>query len=166
MPGLSFVTADPGSPSAARLLREYYDDIVGRYYGRPALPAEVDAAMADEPSSDLRGDTGLFVLAMRHGTAVACGGVRYVDLTTGELTRIYVTPVARGRGIAAATIRRLEELAGDTGRTRLRLTVRSDLIEAVGLYGRLGYADVARFGTDPYADHWLVKELGERTSLS
>jgi GNAT superfamily N-acetyltransferase len=166
MPGLSFVVADPGSPTAAALLREYYDDIVGRYYGRPALPAEVDGALADEPSSDLQADTGVLLLAVQHGRAVACGGVRYVDATTGELTRIYATPTARGRGTAAAIIRRLEELAADAGRTRLRLTVRSDLIEAVQLYGRLGYADVARFGTDPYADHWLAKELGPRAPLS
>lgn len=159
MSGLTFVTTDPGSPEAARLLREYYDDIVGRYYGRAALAAEVDSAMADEPSSDLQGDTGLLVVAIADGTAVACGGVRYVDASTGELTRIYVSPGVRGTGAGAALIARLEDLANGAGRCTLRLTVRSDLVEAIRLYRRLGYADVAPFTTDPYADHWLAKEL-------
>ena len=159
MPGLTFVTTDPDAPDAARLLREYYDDIVGRYYGRAALAAEVDSAMADEPSSDLQGDTGLLVVAIADGTAVACGGVRYVDASTGELTRIYVSPGVRGTGAGAALIGRLEDLAIGAGRRTLRLTVRSDLVEAIRLYRRLGYADVAPFTTDPYADHWLSKEL-------
>jgi len=159
MPGLAFVTADPGSPAAAAILREYYDDIVGRYWGRPALAAEVDSAMADEPSHDLQGDTGLLLLALHHDRAVACGGVRFVDDTLGELTRIYVAPGARGLGAGAHLIGRLEELALEAGRTRLRLTVRTDLVEARRLYARCGYVDVAPFTTDPYADHWLSKEL-------
>jgi GNAT superfamily N-acetyltransferase len=159
MPGLSFVVTDPGSPAAAGLLREYWEDIVGRYYGRPALAAEVDAAMADEPSDDLQGAAGMLVLALESGTAVACGGVRFVDAGLGELTRIYSTPAARGRGAGAGLIHRLDALAAETGRTRLRLTVRSDLVEAIRLYRRLGYVDVAPFGSDPYADHWLAKKL-------
>ena len=159
MPGLIFVTTDPGAPAAAALLREYYDDIVGRYYGRAALPAEVDSAMADEPSHDLQGDTGLLVLATLDGNEVACGGVRFAGDALGELTRIYVAPSARGLGAGAGLIGRLEQLARAAGLSRLRLTVRSDLVEARRLYGRLGYTDVAPFGTDPYADHWLAKEL-------
>jgi GNAT superfamily N-acetyltransferase len=166
MSGLTFVTTDPGSPAAAAVLREYYDDIVGRYYGRPALPAEVDTAMADEPSHDLQGSTGILLLAVLHGRAMACGGVRFVDATTGELTRIYAAPAARGQGTAAALIGRLEQLAVHASRTALRLTVRSDLVEAVRLYSRLGYVDVAPFGSDPYADHWLAKELRPRSQLS
>ncbi|MGY4859838.1 GNAT family N-acetyltransferase [Cryobacterium sp. AP23] len=159
MPGLTFVTADPGSPAAAALLREYYTDIVGRYYGRAALAAEVDTAMGDEPSDDLQAHTGVLLLGVVDGVAVACGGVRYIDATTGELTRIYVASGARGSGAGAALIGRLEELAVDAGRRTLRLTVRSDLVEAIRLYRRLGYVDVPPFTTDPYADHWLAKEL-------
>jgi len=159
MPGLSFVTTNPGSPAAAAMLRAYYDDIVGRYWGRPALAAEVDAAMADEPSHDLQGATGLLVLAVDNGRAVACGGVRSVDAGTGELTRIFVDASARGVGTGAGLIRRLEALAQEAGRTRLRLTVRSDLVEARRLYGRLGYSEVAPFNTEPYAEHWLAKDL-------
>jgi GNAT superfamily N-acetyltransferase len=159
MPGLTFVPTDPGSPAAAGMLRAYYDDIVARYWGRAALPAEVDAAMADEPSDDLRGDTGGFVLGLLDGVPVACGGVRFVGAGIGELTRVFVAPDARGSGAGAGLLAHLDGLAVAVGLSTLRLTVRSDLIEARRLYARSGFADVAPFNTEPYAEHWLAKEL-------
>ncbi|WEO78319.1 GNAT family N-acetyltransferase [Cryobacterium sp. SO2] len=159
MPGLTFVTTDPGAPAAAGLLRAYYDDIVGRYWGRAALPAETDAAMADEPSDDLRGDTGLLVLGILNGTPLACGGVRFVGAGIGELTRVYVAAEARGTGAGAGLLAHLDGLAVAAGLSTLRLTVRSDLVEARRLYARCGYLEVAPFNTEPYAEHWLSKEL-------
>jgi len=159
MPGLTFVTTDPGAPAAAGMLRAYYDDIVGRYWGRAALPAEVDEAMADEPSDDLQGDTGVLVLGLLHGVPVACGGVRFSGGGIGGLTRVYVAAAARGTGAGAGLLAHLEALAADAGLTRLRLTVRSDLVEARRLYARSGYLEVAPFNTEPYAEHWLAKEL-------
>ena len=159
MPGLIFVTTDPGAPAAAALLREYYDDIVGRYYGRAALPAEVDSAMADEPSDDLQGDTGVLVLGLLDGVPVACGGVRFAGDGIGELTRVYVAAAARGTGAGAGLLAHLEALAVGAGLSQLRLTVRSDLVEARRLYARSGYLEVAPFNTEPYAEHWLAKEL-------
>lgn len=159
MPGLTFVTTAPDSPAATEMLRAYYDDIVGRYWGRAALPAEVDSAMADEPSDDLRADTGVFVLGMLNGVPVACGGVRFAGDGIGGLTRVYVAAAARGTGAGARLLAHLEALALDAGLTRLRLTVRSDLVEARRLYARSGYLEVAPFNTEPYAEHWLAKEL-------
>ena len=159
MPGLTFVTTDPGSPAAAALLRAYYDDIVGRYWGRPALAAEVDGAMADEPSEDLQGDTGVLVLGLLNGLPVACGGVRFVGDGIGELTRVYVAAAARGTGTGTGLLTHLDGLATDAGLTQLRLTVRSDLVEARRLYARSGYVEVAPFNAEPYAEHWLAKEL-------
>lgn len=159
MPGLTFVTTDPGAPAAAALLRRYYDDIVGRYWGRAALPAETDSAMADEPSHDLQGDTGVLVLGLLDGVPVACGGVRFAGDGIGELTRVYVTAQSRGTGAGTGLLGHLDDVAVAAGLSRLRLTVRSDLIEARRLYARCGYVEVAPFNTEPYAEHWLAKEL-------
>ncbi|RJT89521.1 GNAT family N-acetyltransferase [Cryobacterium melibiosiphilum] len=116
--------------------------------------------MADAPSDDLQGMTGVFVVAERSGAPVGCGGMRIVDATTGELARIYVDAAARGQGIGALIVRRLEELAVEAGLTRLRLDTRSDLVEARRLYARLGYVEGSRHNDDPYAEHWFAKELG------
>lgn len=159
MPGLSFVTTDPGSPVAADMLRQYYEDIVGRYWGRAALPVEVDSAMADEPSDDLTGDTGVLVVGLLDGEPIACGGVRFVGGGAGELTRVYVAAAARGTGAGAALLAHLDGLAVAAGLNTLRLTVRGDLVEARRLYARVGFAEVAPFNAEPYAEHWLAKEL-------
>jgi GNAT superfamily N-acetyltransferase len=156
------VHVDPCSPqddAAAVLIRAYFVDIVGRYHGRKADALEVDAAMFDAPSTDLQAPTGAFVVATAFGSPVGCGGLRLIDATTGELTRIYVTPAARGLGVGARIVDRLEQLALAADLTRARLDTRSDLLEARRLYARLGYVEVARHNDDPYAEHWFAKTL-------
>lgn len=151
----------PSSDVAQQVLTEYFDDIVGRYWGRAATPAEVASAMADEPSDDLQGETGLLLVASAGGVPVACGGVRRArhGSEVGDLTRIYVSPASRGRRLGDELVGRLERLAADAGVRTLRLDVRADLAQARSLYLRLGYVDVPPFSDARYADHWMAKEL-------
>ncbi|MGH3706403.1 MAG: GNAT family N-acetyltransferase [Agromyces sp.] len=156
---LTFVHADPTADSSLLILRRYYDDIIGRYYDRPATAAEVAETLGDEPSDDLRGESGAFVVAYDGEAALGCAGVRYIDAHLGELTRVYISAEARGRGIGAALIGEVEAVAWRAGRTRMRLEVRADLVEARRLYHRVGYGDVPAFSDSPYADHWMAKNL-------
>jgi GNAT superfamily N-acetyltransferase len=160
-PTFTITVADPAASSSQKILRTYYDDIIGLYYGRPALPHEVDETMVDEPSDDLRAPTGVFLVATVNDQIVGCGGVRFVDLEAGvgEVTRIFVRGDARGQGIAAALLTELEQLALHAGVSTLRLTVRADLMGARRLYAHLGFAEVNAFSAEPYADHWLAKQL-------
>lgn len=149
----------PSSDVAQQILTEYFDDIVGRYWGRAATPAEVTSAMADEPSDDLQGASGLLLVGSVGETPVACGGVRLAGGTVGDLTRIFVAPAARGRRLGVELVRRLERLAAEAGVRTLRLDVRADLAQARSLYLRLGYVDVPPFSDARYADHWMSREL-------
>lgn len=158
-PQVTVVVSAPMSREAQDVLRDYFTEISSRYYGHAASAEEVDAAMRDEPSHDLVDPTGVFVLARRADAILGCGGVRYVDDTVGALTRIYMRPTGRGTGAASLMVTRLEELARDSGRLRLRLDTRSDLVEARAMYARLGYREVDRFNDDPYAQHWYSKDL-------
>lgn len=45
---------DPTSDAARQILTEYFDDIVGRYWGRPATPTEVATAMTDSATRATR----------------------------------------------------------------------------------------------------------------
>lgn len=155
---------DPQYAAASMILREYFENIVGRYHGRPALASEVDAAMQDEPSEELQGATGIFVIAEQDGAPVACGGIRFVDSAIGELTRIFVSRTARGTGTGGQIIRRLEELAHEAGLVQIRLDVRSDLTEAQRLYTRLGYSEVTPFNSARYAGHWFSKSFVGQSS--
>ncbi|MFC4105882.1 GNAT family N-acetyltransferase [Micromonospora zhanjiangensis] len=158
-PTIEFAVARPDSAPARAILRTYYVDIVGRYHGRSATDAEVESAMGDAPSHDLVPPTGEFLLARLDGTVVGCAGLRLLPAGVGELTRVFLAPAARGRGLAARLVRRVEQRAAGLGVRTLRMDTRADLIEARRLYARLGYREVEPFNDDPYADHFFAKEL-------
>jgi ribosomal protein S18 acetylase RimI-like enzyme len=156
-PRTEFVLTSPAD--AHDVLTAYYEDIVSRFFGRPATRAEVDQAMREGPSDDLTGRTGVLFVVFEGSTALGCGGVRFVDATIAELTRVWIAPHARGRGLGSRLVRRLEGIAVEAGRTSVRLDTRDDLVEARALYARLGYVDVEPFNDDPYAHHFLGREL-------
>ncbi|WP_333768767.1 GNAT family N-acetyltransferase [Streptomyces sp. IBSBF 2435] len=147
-------------PDAVELIRRYYTELIIRYYGRPTNDAEVSAVIAQEPSDDLALPTGIFTVARIGGAASGCLGVRVLDAATVELTRMFVVPEARGRGVAGSLIELAEGLARDTfGARAVRLDTRADLVEARALYARHGYREIERYNDSPYADHWFEKTL-------
>ncbi|MFI6783115.1 GNAT family N-acetyltransferase [Micromonospora sp. NPDC050276] len=148
----------PDQPDAALLLREYMTEMVDRYHRRPALPGEVDAALAELPSDDLTEPDGLLLLAHHDGDLAGCAGLRW---RTGwaELTRVFVRPAQRGAGGGAALLAAVEERARAAGADRIRLDTRADLIEARALYARHGYREIPAYTRGPYAEHWFEKQL-------
>src|SRR5262252_10984833 len=61
-----------------------------------------------------------FFLARLDGVAAACGGVALFN-DYAEVKRMYTRPAVRGRGVAKAILRRLEEEARASGKPMLRL---------------------------------------------
>ncbi|MET8359114.1 GNAT family N-acetyltransferase [Micromonospora sp. NPDC005171] len=148
----------PDHPDAGLLLREYMSEMVVRYHRRPALPGEVDAALAEMPSDDLTAPSGLLLLA-HHGPDLAgCAGLRWQP-GWAELTRVFIRPEHRGAGGGAALLAAVEERARTAGADRIRLDTRHDLVEARALYARHGYAEIPAFSQGPYAEHWFEKWL-------
>jgi GNAT superfamily N-acetyltransferase len=144
---------------ARQALWSYLDEVVSRYYGRPATKTEIDAAMCADPSDDLAFPYGLLLLARQDGVVLGCAGLRFLPDGVGEVKRVFVTPSARGRGLGAQLMGELERLAREHNLSMLRLDTRRDLIEARRLYARLGYNEVAAFNDGPYADYWFAKSL-------
>ncbi|UKD53928.1 GNAT family N-acetyltransferase [Amycolatopsis sp. FU40] len=149
----------PGQAEASAILREYMDEVASRYYGRPATRAEVDEALADEPSADLVAPTGAFLLAYRDGKPAGCVGVRMVEPGLSALTKVYIRPEHRGHGGGKLIVAAAEEAAKRLGSARMRLDTRDDLVEARALYAAMGYAEVEAFNDDRYAEHWFSKDL-------
>jgi GNAT superfamily N-acetyltransferase len=149
------------APESDALLRRYYTELIIRYYDRPTDDAEVTAVMAEMPSDDLARPTGEFLVARREGAPVGCAGLRVLDATTAELTRMYVGPEVRGQGVAALLIAAVERIAADGfGAARVRLDTRKDLVEARALYAKHGYVEIERYNDSGLADHWFEKKLG------
>jgi putative acetyltransferase len=89
-----------------------------------------------------------FFVARLDGPAVGCGGVAIFD-EYAEVKRMYTRPAARGRGVARALLRRIEDEARGAGKFVLRLETGSYQREAIGLYERMGFRPQDAFG--PYA---------------
>jgi putative acetyltransferase len=89
-----------------------------------------------------------FFLARLDGLVVGCGGVAIFD-DYAEIKRMYTRPVARGRGVAKALLRKIEEEARGAGKSVLRLETGTYQHEAIGLYEAMGFQPRGPFG--PYA---------------
>ena len=173
-PELAITVTSPAAEEARRILRAYFGDVASRYYGRPATADEIAAAMSEEPSDDLAPPRGLLLLAREKarenqrekpredGVVLGCAGLRLLPGAPGhaaEVTRVFVVPAARRRGVGSRLLDCLEEHARRCGVSALRLDTRRDLVEARRLYARHGYREVAPFSSGPYADHWFEKTL-------
>ncbi|MBQ0906127.1 GNAT family N-acetyltransferase [Micromonospora sp. U21] len=133
-------------------------EMVVRYHRRPALPGEVDEALAELPSDDLTDPTGLLLLAHRGGDLAGCAGLRWQP-DWAELTRVFIRPAHRGTGGGAVLLAAVEQQARTVGVDRIRLDTRNDLVEARALYARHGYVEIPAFSHGPYAEHWFEKRL-------
>jgi putative acetyltransferase len=89
-----------------------------------------------------------FFLARVDSLAVGCGGVAMFD-DYAEVKRMYTRPAARGRGVAKALLRRIEDEARGSDKPVLRLETGIRQREAIGLYERAGFRLRGPFG--PYA---------------
>jgi GNAT superfamily N-acetyltransferase len=72
---------------------------------------------------------------------------------------MWVAPRMRGTGVGRRLLEALEERARASGAEVARLETNRLLTEAIALYGRAGYREVAPFNTEPYAHHWFEKPL-------
>ena len=130
--------------------------------------AEYDGALQVRPSAlsdtveqaEHAIEQGGVLLAWDGGQAV--GTVRY-DLREDCLYvgRLAVAPSHRRRGVGAALMRYIEELAPTLGRNRIELATRQSMPGNLAFYGRLGY-HVARTEPNkrgPDTNVWFAKEI-------
>ncbi|NEB81640.1 GNAT family N-acetyltransferase [Streptomyces sp. SID14478] len=122
-------------------------------YGDEGDVTPLDPTMFDAPS-------GLYLIAYdEQGTPLATGGWRTQDANDeaysdgdAELKRMYVTPEARGLGLARRILKALEEDARAAGRLRMVLETGTKQPEAIALYLSSGYAPCAKFGHYRFED--------------
>lgn len=145
-------------PEAAALLVSYYDELVSRYWGRPCLPGEVEAAMRDEPNDDLV----VFLVAWMDDEPAGCVGIRMPAPDLAELSRMYVRPEFRRAGGGRRLLGEADRAAEELGARAIRLDTREDLVEARAMYARYGYREIPAYNDSRYAGHWFEKPLGVR----
>lgn len=126
---------------------------LSRRFGRPfASGPEADPGAYAPPR-------GLFLLALRDGVAVGCVGLRPESPGCVEVKRLWVAPDARGLGLSHRLMAAVEQAARDMGAARLRLDTSRHLPEAIALYRRGGWDEIARYNDNPDADFFFERRL-------
>lgn len=80
--------------------------------------------------------------------AVACGCFKKYNVSTVELKRMFVSPEARGLGLAQKVIKELENEAKSQGFEIMVLETLYKQIEAISLYQKVGFEIVENY--EPY----------------
>ena len=143
-----------------------------------ALNAELSAMYPEPGANHFRLDphetapgTGAFFIAMLDGAPVGCGAVRTLaeripELPgagrVGEVKRMYVARGLRGKGIGRAIVSSIEREARALGMTHIVLETGVRQLEAIELYRRTGFTEIAPYGeyvTSPVA-MCFAKPLG------
>jgi DNA-binding MarR family transcriptional regulator len=136
---------DPGDPVAREAVGRYFAELARRF------PRGFDPGTPDH--------TGTFLVATSGGRPVAYGGVQRLSAETGEIKRMWVDDAWRGAGLGSRMLRELEALARRLGHRRVVLDTNRTLVEAIAMYERAGYTEIARYNDNPYAEAWFEKAL-------
>jgi len=153
-PGIEFAQELPGSPDARFCRHQYFAELSRRF------DAGFDPRRGDpSDDADLAPPSGLFIIARIEGNPVGCGGIKGLSAGIAEIKRVWTAPQTRGRGVASALVRHLEEAARARGFSVLRLDTNRNLAEARALYLKAGYREIPRYNDNPYAHHWFEKVL-------
>ena len=88
-------------------------------------------------------------LATDEGSLAGCGALKRLSREAGELSRLYVRPAFRGRGIGKAILEVVLEKARVTGYKRVCLETAVFMTSAHALYRSLGFQETEAFRSVP-----------------
>jgi DNA-binding MarR family transcriptional regulator/GNAT superfamily N-acetyltransferase len=145
---------DPEHTHARYCLAEYVAEL-NRRATRRFDPSVGATALPHE----LRPPAGQFFVAYLHDEPIGCGGVKHHADAPAEIKRMWLARQARGLGLGRRLLATLEACARDGGARVAHIETNAVLTEALSLYRSSGWVEVPRFNDEPFADHWLEKEL-------
>jgi putative acetyltransferase len=103
--------------------------------------------------------TGRLLLARYADHVAGCIALRKLDAAICEMKRLYVRPEDRGSGLGRMLVEHLIAEARAIGYERMRLdTIESAMKDAVALYRRMGFKEIAPYSAVPI-DSALWMEL-------
>ena len=135
---ITIVKEQPDSPDALRLLSELDEAL----WLHPYPPQSRHAFTVEKL---LREGVAFFVACIDAEPA-ACGGLKIFGTDYGEVKRMYVHPVYRGRGLGKAVLNHLADYAQQHQVNVLRLETGIYQVEAIGLYESWGFQRRPPFG--------------------
>ena len=140
--------ADPREPGATALLKASHALMHSLFPPEDNFFLDIDLLCAP----DIR-----FFAAMEGTTCLGTGALALRD-GYGEVKSMFVDEAARGRGVADAILRRIEDEARREGLGLLRLETGNSLHAAHRLYARHGFSPCGPFGAYPDAPSSIFME--------
>jgi len=110
----------------------------------------------DQEHAGLPGDyappSGCLLLADCEGQLAGCVALRPLYSNVCEMKRLYLRPQFRGKGLGLALAERIVAEARRLGYRHMRLdTVEPVMKDAVAMYRKLGFAEIAPYRANPLA---------------
>ena len=126
------------------LLREYWDN-----RNLASYVFNFDEELAGLPGDYAPPDGRLF-LASWDREAAGCVALRKLEPATCEMKRLYLRPKFRGKGIGRTLAEFIISEARKMGYQTMRLdTIQANMQEAVAMYRRLGFKEIAAYRVNP-----------------
>lgn len=92
---------------------------------------------------------GVILLGLIDAQAVGCVALRKIDEGVCEMKRLYVKPAARGTGLGRKLVDDIIAIARQRGYELMRLDTLDTLTEAMNLYQRRGFRQIAPYYENP-----------------
>lgn len=116
------------------ITEEYYNRLVGGLEKRKAfVPYNLSDSIQD------------VVIAYKNDRAVGCAGLKGYSSADVEIKRVWVTPDYRNQGLATKLMELIEAKAKEQNFQRMILQTREIMKDAVALYRKLGYHEIANY---------------------
>ncbi len=128
--------ADPRSPGPSALIQSSHALMLDLYPPEDNFALDIDALCAPD----------IYFFAARDGGQTLGTGALAVRDGYGEVKAMFTAPEARGKGVAAALLRQLEDQARSLDLSQIKLETGEELAEAVRLYERHGFSRCDAFG--------------------
>lgn len=146
--GLSFIQAEsqPQIAQARELFLEYAQSL-----GFSLCFQSFDKELANLPGN-YSPPEGRLLLAEYEGKLAGCVALHQLEPGICEMKRLYLRPQFRGKGLGLALALRILAEARRIGYERIRLdTVEPVMKDAVAMYRRLGFREIAPYCDNPIA---------------
>jgi putative acetyltransferase len=107
------------------------------------------------------------VIAFDGSEPVACGAIKEYEPGIAEVKRMFTSPAGRGRGLATLVLAELERWAGELRFEKCILETGMRQPEAIALYKKAGYVQIANYGQYAGVDNSVCfeKQIGGVMSM-
>ncbi len=121
---------------------------------------DFDAELAALPGKYAAPSGALLLARAADGAPLGCVGLRALTADCGEMKRLYVAPVGRGLGLGRALAEAIVAAAAERGYREIRLDTLPTMTDAMALYAKLGFRDIAPYYDTPVAGtRFLARSL-------